>query len=946
MKHNFYILTLILLFIGSSQLAWASHLRAGEITARRISLTSATYEIKLTTYTDEINGKAANDGQETVFFFFGGAIPPLEVKRKSKIQISVSTIVNTYIDTVTFPAPGNYIISCGIPMRNKNTLNLPSPSDEITFFVQSVISVNAQFGLNSTPSLLNIPVDSAAVGIRFIHNPGAFDVDGDSLSYGLRVCLEDKRDGTGVGIEIPGYRPPEEIGTQPILNEAGSGPATLRIDARTGDLIWDAPQVAGQYNVAFVIYEWRKGLDGNFIKIGEIVRDMQIIVVETKNKRPKLIVPADVCVEAGETVQFVVTAEDVDSTQFLKISSSGGVFNVDQSGQYIPNIAEKAATIAPYNVLQKSPAKVTFNWETNCKHIRQQQYGVLFKVEDFPGRFQTQLTDLKTVNIKVLPPRPKGLVVKESEKGNVLTWKPNTNCGSEGEVIIYRKDGCSGLIAEICTTGMPLSWGYEEIARIALSDSTFTDSKVTKGSIYSYRIVTNIVLNTFTSMESAPSAEACIGSTLPDRVPIITNVTVDKTSTTTGEITVKWTKPIKLDTALYEGGYKYVVYRAEGLNGTDFIKIAEIPTKLNQQPDTIFVDKNLNTTDKAYRYQIEFYFQNNRSMGRTPPASSVWLLIAPNDKQTYLRWEANVPWSNDNQKHRIYREVKPNVFNIIAEVSVTSNNTYVYTDTGQDNYTDDGNYSIGLKNDTTYCYKVETVGTYEQVPELGKLANLSQIFCATPADRSPPCVPTLSINPIDCATVSTEDFCNPQFLQNKLTWLAPFAAGCRKDITQYRLYYARFEQDTPQYLTSIDANLPNTYIHQRDTKNGFAGCYYITAVSSLGVESNPSNKVCKDNCALLKFPTVFTPNNDNLNDTFTPMNCAAFIKSATITVYNRYGAKVFSAIDALAISWDGTNETGQALSAGTYYYVITVQFEELAPISLPFSYKGWVELIR
>ncbi len=48
----------LLLFISISlltfQASFATHLRAGEITARRVSATSLTYRVTLTTYTDQI----------------------------------------------------------------------------------------------------------------------------------------------------------------------------------------------------------------------------------------------------------------------------------------------------------------------------------------------------------------------------------------------------------------------------------------------------------------------------------------------------------------------------------------------------------------------------------------------------------------------------------------------------------------------------------------------------------------------------------------------------------------------------------------------------------------------------------------------------------------------------------------------------------------------------
>jgi hypothetical protein len=102
MKKKLYILILIIAF---PILSFATHLRAGEITAKRISNTTLTYKITLTTYTDQINGRAANDGQENVSFYFGFAtnrVEAFKVSRKKKTLINPTTICNVYDTTYTF----------------------------------------------------------------------------------------------------------------------------------------------------------------------------------------------------------------------------------------------------------------------------------------------------------------------------------------------------------------------------------------------------------------------------------------------------------------------------------------------------------------------------------------------------------------------------------------------------------------------------------------------------------------------------------------------------------------------------------------------------------------------------------------------------------------------------------------------------------------------------
>ncbi|HEU5290812.1 MAG TPA: hypothetical protein VFU05_09235, partial [Cyclobacteriaceae bacterium] len=68
--------------------------------------------------------------------------------------------------------------------------------------------------------------------------------------------------------------------------EAGNGPPTFSIDPIDGTLTWDAPGNAGEYNVAFIVKEWRK-INGQWIEIGFVRRDMQIIVIaDCRNERP------------------------------------------------------------------------------------------------------------------------------------------------------------------------------------------------------------------------------------------------------------------------------------------------------------------------------------------------------------------------------------------------------------------------------------------------------------------------------------------------------------------------------------------------------------------------------------------------------------------------------------------------------------------------------------
>ena len=953
-KYIFFFLLWISPFFS-----FATHVRAGEITATRLPGSQLTYRLTLVTYTDEIGGKNANDAQEYVDFsisFSSERVEKLRVYRKgNRTLINRSTVRNVYDTTYTFPASGYYTVGVSIVNRNANTVNLPMAggSDNISFFVQTSILINSNMGFNSTPVLLNIPIDSAAVGQKFIHNPGAYDIDGDSLSYQLTIPRKDDIDlatstTTGRGVFISEYLEPNMVGTPPVLNQAETGPATFTIDPVTGDLIWDVPRKPGQYNVAFVIEEWRKGFDGRYIKIGEIIRDMQIIVVETENIAPVLTVPEDICVEAGEKVEFEVYGTDKNQ-QLLTLTTSGGIYNRDPSGKEVQFIAEKAAQFSSTPAMSNVVGK--FVWETNCAHAREQAYTVVFKVEDSPGRFNTQLVDLKSLNIRVLPPSPKALVAEETDRGNQLNWRSLNICTQDGKIKVYRKTGCSGLNPGNCTVGMPSDWGYTLIGEVALNDSTFLDNNAEKQGVYSYRLVTEIAENSFINIQSAPSIEFCIGKDIKPGSSLITRASVITTSVSTGEVEVRWTRPVNTDINDLTGPFSYRLYRAEGIGGESFSLIHTRNTDFTSGSDTVFIDKNLNTEEKIYRYKVEFLSEGTKINGSSQPTSTVRLNTRVSENKVPLSWSANTSWSNENQTHYIYRESREvsGKFNLIKKVEVSNPNSFNYEDSGQDFETADGDESIEIINGETYCYMVLTHGEYENFREFGILENYSQVKCATPLDQSPPCSPVLAAFGVSsCEQMQSEDFCQESNFVNILSWSDPDMAGgqsCREDIVSYDIFFARFETDDPVLIATAQASGSNTFRHLRNSKEGFAGCYTIRAKNSLGLVSGMSNKICFDNCDKLSFPNVFSPNGDGKNDTFTPMNCPAFIKNAVIEIYSAHGQKVRS-IESETIEWDGLDDNGKLLPSGTYYYTVSVTFVRLNPEGSKQDYKGYVTLIR
>lgn len=946
LRYIFIVSTFLLSFES-----FASHLKGGEISVRRVSNTSLTYEFTLTTYTEN---NRANQEQTFVWFCFGDGTAPVRVLRCCGTPVDIpntnGTLKNIYRTTYTYPAPSLYYkVNVAIPNRNDNVRNM-SDSFNTPFYVETIFSINSGLGLNSTPVLLNPAIDiTAVVGQKYTHNPNAVDAEGDSLAYRLTICRQGSEESCDLrGASVNNFRQP---------NEVSAIPATFEINAKTGDLVWNAPAEVGKYNCAFIVEEWRNG-----VKISETVRDMQIEVVDADNKAPVITVPPDICVEAGTMIRQTITATDTPSSTGrrdpLTITSTGAVYDLAYIG---PPLATFVSTPKQTTTV----ATGAFTWQTSCNHIREQTYDILFKVEDTPPvqvGTAAKLTDSKIMKIKVVAPSVKNFKAAADPvtKGASLTWDSYACQNPGAQIVIYRKEGsCPDYTPSACQTGLPGSLGYQEIARVPVSDVKYVDTNGGKGLKknvnYGYRLV--VVFGAPTYGQSIASAGACLMIESP--IILMTNVTVDKTDVTNGEITVKWTRPIGLDKNIYSGPYQYRLSRATGLNGTNFTQISgNIDTDLSgTKADTVLTDKALNTTDNAYRYRVEFFYTNNGSLvslDTSSSASSVRLGAAADIRSVNLSWQANVPWNNQNQTHKVYRETRPGsgIFNQIADVPVTGTNTFNFKDSGADNIASDGVYKVTMSPDSSYCYKVQTVGNYSDPKQnLGLLFNLSQIICATPKSNIVPCPPVLSIDLLDCKTFSQSGPCDQTSFANVLTWTTPAkdanGVDCTKDIVKYTIFYSAKSDGNFEKIGEITSPqpLPQTFTHTKS--DSYIGCYYITATDKYGAESAKSNVVCKDNCPNFELPNIFTPNGDSKNDTFQPLICPRFVDNVKFDVYNRNGTKVYEYNGGIkGFAWDGKTNDGKEVSSGTYYYSCEVKFLTLDPSKTSLSLKGWVELLR
>ena len=102
---------------------------------------------------------------------------------------------------------------------------------------------------------------------------------------------------------------------------------------------------------------------------------------------------------------------------------------------------------------------------------------------------------------------------------------------------------------------------------------------------------------------------------------------------------------------------------------------------------------------------------------------------------------------------------------------------------------------------------------------------------------------------------------------------------------------------------------------------GNYGDYSVVLIASNGVCSDTATSMIHVTLvSSLTVPNVFTPNGDGKNDLFT-LN-AVNIGSITLTIFDRWGLKMYEETKNGSAAWDGKNKSGKLVPDGTYFYII------------------------
>jgi gliding motility-associated-like protein len=732
--------------------------------------------------------------------------------------------------------------------------------------------------------MTNIPLQDACIFQPWIHNPGAVDLDGDSLSYELVIPQ---------GIDCQQLGASEYVFPDRIpMNEFPNPDNQISIDPLTGTVSWISPQKQGEYNIAILITEWRNG-----IFLGSVLRDMQIDVKLCDNLPPVIEEVRDTCIEAGQTLEFDVFASD----------PNGGLLTLSALGTAL-NVPSSPATLDQNN--NNSPVSGTFSWNTNCSHVRISPYQTNFQVTDNgPG---VSLVDITTMNITVVAPAPENLVAEAVGSSIALSWEPSI-CSEAVGYRIYRRINFFGFVPDVCETGVPEYTGYSQIAEISgLNNVTYLDEdEIIFGRENCYMVIAYFA----DGAESYASNEACAEIRL--EIPIIKQNSVGITSTT-GVDSVSWRSPIDLDEEFFPGPYSYRLLRGVGYDDpTEEVFSAGPEANLDDLPDS-FISQNLNTEDTAHTYRIELY-SGETMAARSNRASSLFIELIPDDNQIAIQWQEELPWIN-------FR------YDVFRQTDGTGSFDFIGS-TDEIGYVDSN-----LVNNRFYCYYIVSHGSYFAVEENDTLVNFSQRTCAQPYDRTPPCPPVLELEG-DCVDFTLDlQWTNPNIecpeTDDVMQYNVYFSPTEGSDFELLEVIDGDFNTDLSLIfensiagcyaVTALDslAAWPDGELRRN--------------------ESEFSNVICIDNCPEYTLPNVFTPNGDGRNDILLAFPYRS-IESVEFTLFNRWGSIVFETTDP-DINWDGTNQvTGELVSSSTYFYtckVFSIRLSGLEPISL----SGYVQV--
>lgn len=209
--------------------------------------------------------------------------------------------------------PNDWVFSWALCCRNNAITSLQNPGNQ-SLYLRTEMNKQA-VACNNSPQFGTSPTPYYCIGQQINYNPGAFDVDGDSLAYDL---IQPRTTNNATIPFAAGYSL-----TQPIRNGGGAG--AVQVNPITGTLTC-IPNVQQVAVVTYRVREYRNG-----VQIGSVTRDVQIVVRPCLgNTSPTASgvngsanYTTTVC--AGTPVSFTISTSDLNVGQTTSITWNNAI---------------------------------------------------------------------------------------------------------------------------------------------------------------------------------------------------------------------------------------------------------------------------------------------------------------------------------------------------------------------------------------------------------------------------------------------------------------------------------------------------------------------------------------------------------------------------------------------------------------------------------------------
>ncbi len=207
----------------------------------------------------------------------------------------------------------DWFFSWSLCCRNNAITSLNNPGNRDLYLDARL---NMTPGLcNNSPTFTNSPAAFYCLGEPISYNPGAVDVDGDSLAYALIAA----RGANGVNIPYN----TNYSATQPVRNSGGANAVTLNPQTGTMTVTPSVLQVAV---VTYQVSEYRNG-----VLVGTVTRDVQFVVRACSGNASPTVsgingtatYSLQVC--AGTPVNFTVNSNDPNAGQTVTMGWNSGI---------------------------------------------------------------------------------------------------------------------------------------------------------------------------------------------------------------------------------------------------------------------------------------------------------------------------------------------------------------------------------------------------------------------------------------------------------------------------------------------------------------------------------------------------------------------------------------------------------------------------------------------